>query len=273
MKRFLPILLFLAAPAFAQTQNPNGSTSGNLTSQSASCNTPTTSSTPNCIIVNVPSGASTASFQITGTFSATTTFEATGPALTWVALSVTPSAGGAAVTTATGAGLWTASVSGYVAVRMRIGTYVSGTAVETINVTGGGNFNPAVPGVIGGTTPAAGTFTTLTSTSLFTATNCSAASSSGTVACSAAPAGQFSCDTGTSAGTCVIDTTAIAATSEVFVQPDTSATISGVTCNTIADTGLTAQRVASRSSGTSFTINMGTFTTHPLCFDFWIVNP
>jgi hypothetical protein len=44
------------------------------------------------------------------------------------------------------------------------------------------------------------------------------------------------------------------------------------TCNTTADTGLTAPRVASRSSGTSFTINLGTFSTDPLCFDYFLVN-
>ena len=116
-------------------------------------------------------------------------------------------------------------------------------------------------------------FTTLTAASYDTTTNCSAASSSGTVACSAATAGQFSCDTGTSGGTCVIDTSGIAATSEIFVEPSAADTISGVTCNTSADSALTAPRIASISAGTSFTVNMGTFTTHPECFMYWIVNP
>ena len=121
---------------------------------------------------------------------------------------------------------------------------------------------------------AAPVFTTSIKTpQLLTTTNCSAASSSGTVTCSAATAGQFSCDTGTSAGTCVIDTSAIAATSEVFVQPSSAATISGVTCNTTADTGLTAPRLASQTATTSFTINLGTFTVNPECFNFFIVNP
>jgi hypothetical protein len=44
------------------------------------------------------------------------------------------------------------------------------------------------------------------------------------------------------------------------------------TCNTPADTGLTAPRVASRTSGTSFTINLGTFSTNPLFFDYFLVN-
>ena len=113
----------------------------------------------------------------------------------------------------------------------------------------------------------------LTAPEYLTKTNCSAASSSGTISCGAATAGQISCDTGTSGGTCVVDVSAVAATSEIFIQPNAANTITGVTCNTTSDTGLAVPRLASISAGTSFTINMGTFATNPECFLYWVVNP
>jgi hypothetical protein len=65
----------------------------------------------------------------------------------------------------------------------------------------------------------------------------------------------------------------VTANSAIFVQPSAAAgTLLSVTCNTTADTGLTAPRLASISTGTSFTINLGTFATSPLCFNFWIIN-
>lgn len=132
------------------------------------------------------------------------------------------------------------------------------------------------PGPIGGTTPSTGAFTTLTGTTLNTTTKCAAAGSSANpslVACSAAPAGLFSCATNASTGTCVISTTAVTASSVIQIQPDsTLGTALSVTCNTTADSGLTAPRVSARSAGTSFTITLGTFTTNPQCFSYIVVN-
>jgi hypothetical protein len=132
------------------------------------------------------------------------------------------------------------------------------------------------PGAIGGTTPAAGSFTTLTGTTYNTTTRCAAAGTGANpsaVACSAAPSGSFSCATNASAGTCVVSTTAVTANSAIFVQPDSSlGSLLSVTCNTTADTALTAPRVSARSAGSSFTITLGTFSTNPLCFSYWIAN-
>src|SRR5581483_6582482 len=115
------------------------------------------------------------------------------------------------------------------------------------------------------------TYTTLTS-----ATNCAAAGSAANpslVACSAAPAGRFSCATNASTGTCVVSTTAVTANSIIQIQPDSSlGTALSVTCNTSMDTGLTAPRVSARTAGTSFTISLGTFSTNPECFSYIIVN-
>lgn len=117
---------------------------------------------------------------------------------------------------------------------------------------------------------------TVTATLYATGTRCAAvgtAASPSAVACSAAPSGSFSCATNASAATCVISTTAMTVNSAVFVQPDSSlGTLLSVTCNTTADTGLVGPRVSARSGGTSFTITLGTFSTNPLCFSYWIVN-
>jgi len=107
-------------------------------------------------------------------------------------------------------------------------------------------------------------------------TNCAAAGtgeSPSLVACGSAPAGAFSCATTASSGTCVVRTTAVTANSEIFITP-TAAEGSrlSVTCNTTADTGLTAPRLAAKNAGTSFTVNLGSFSSNPECFDYFIVN-
>lgn len=149
---------------------------------------------------------------------------------------------------------------------------IAGTAVSL----GGSTSSFPSPGAIGGTTPAAGSFTTLTGTTINTTTKCAAAGSAANpsvVSCSAAAAGLFSCATNASTGTCVVDTTAVTATSVIQIEPDDSlGTALSVTCNTAMDTGLTAPRVSARSAGTSFTINLGTFTTNPECFSYVIIN-
>lgn len=121
------------------------------------------------------------------------------------------------------------------------------------------------------------TFTgTVTYPLVATTTHCAGAGTAANpsvVFCSAAPAGLFSCATAASAGTCVVDTTAVTANSAIQIQPDsTLGTALSVTCNTTADSGLTAPRVSARSAGTSFTITLGTFTTNPECFSYLVIN-
>ncbi len=125
-----------------------------------------------------------------------------------------------------------------------------------------------------GTAP---TFTTsITTPTLLTTTKCAAAGTAANpsvAACSAAPSGSFSCATNASTGTCTVTTSAVTASSAIFVQPDSSlGSLLSVTCNTTADSGLTAPRVSARSAATSFTITLGTFATNPLCYNYWIVN-
>lgn len=119
-------------------------------------------------------------------------------------------------------------------------------------------------------------FTTgITSPKFSSTTNCSAvgtAASPSLVACSAAPAGAFSCAVTASAATCVVSTTAVTANSEIFVQEvaDEGARL-GVTCNT-TPSSVPSITLASKSAGTSFTINVPTITTNPSCFDYVIYN-
>ena len=101
------------------------------------------------------------------------------------------------------------------------------------------------------------------------------AASPSLVACGAATAGLFSCATNASGATCVISTTAVTATSLVFVQEaDTAAagTALGVTCNTSTTVVPTSRLLATVTASTSFTINLGTVTTNPGCFQYFIVN-
>ena len=101
------------------------------------------------------------------------------------------------------------------------------------------------------------------------------AASPSLVACGAAASGLFSCATAASGATCVISTTAVTATSLVFVQEaDTAAagTALGVTCNTGTTVVPTSRLLATVTASTSFTINLGTVTTNPACFQYFIVN-
>lgn len=74
--------------------------------------------------------------QITGTFSATITFEATVDGITFVALNCMPSNSATAASTATAVGAFTVSSGGYAAVRARCSTYTSGSPVLTVRYVG-----------------------------------------------------------------------------------------------------------------------------------------
>lgn len=106
------------------------------------------------------------SFQVTGTFVATVTFEGTVDGATWVGLSAAPLSGGVAATTATTTGIYVASCAGLSQVRARV-TWTSGTsvtvyaaAVQSSGASGGTGVGVAgtpsaavtsVQGVVGGT--------------------------------------------------------------------------------------------------------------------------
>lgn len=109
-----------------------------------------------------------------------------------------------------------------------------------------------------------------------TTSNCAAtgtAANPSVASCSAASAGSFSCATNASTGTCTVNTTAVTANSEIFItgrNDTTTGTRLGVTCNTGITTAI--PEISAVVAATSFTINLGTFTTNPECFSYFIVN-
>jgi hypothetical protein len=74
--------------------------------------------------------------QITGTFVATITFEATVDGTNYVALNCIPSNSGTAASTATAVGAFAVSSSGYAAIRARCSAYTSGSPVLTVRYVG-----------------------------------------------------------------------------------------------------------------------------------------
>ncbi len=110
---------------------------------------------------------------------------------------------------------------------------------------------------------------TITALKLASTTNCSNGASP--AVCGSASAGSVVI--AAAASTVVVDTTAVTANSEIFVFPDESAAISGVTCNTTAAQALATVGITARTPGASFTITTtGSIATHPACFDYLIVN-
>jgi hypothetical protein len=95
----------------------------------------------------VPSNAFVEGIYISGTFTATVTFEGSIDGTNYFAINATPVNGGTAVTTATAGGQWLVDVSGLVATQVRCSAYTSGTivvsnhfgagsAAATVSVTG-----------------------------------------------------------------------------------------------------------------------------------------
>lgn len=73
-------------------------------------------------------GCAAVAFQVTGTFTATVTFQGTVNGADWVSIQAFPSTGSTGTTTATAAGVWIAPVAGLLRVRATV-TWTSGTSV------------------------------------------------------------------------------------------------------------------------------------------------
>jgi hypothetical protein len=90
-------------------------------------------------LVGFPSSGNV-SVQVTGTLSATITFEATCDGTNWVAAAMVPvgqpPAYATAGTTATAAGIWSASTNAYTGFRARCSAYTSGSPVVTLKYSG-----------------------------------------------------------------------------------------------------------------------------------------
>lgn len=111
---------------------------------------------------------------------------------------------------------------------------------------------------------------TITAPSYATATNC--ASNVAPATCGSSAAGSVVI--AAAATTVTVDTTAVTANSEIFVQTDdTLGTRLGVTCNSTTATLVGGLAVTARTAGTSFQITSGaTPAVNPLCISYEIIN-
>lgn len=82
-------------------------------------------------------GDAAVAFQLSGTFSATVTFEGTLDGSNWEALEAEDAGSGTQATTATAAGIYLVPTAGLEQVRARCSTYVSGTVEVDATASGG----------------------------------------------------------------------------------------------------------------------------------------
>lgn len=96
--------------------------------------TDTVNSNGDAASITIPRGITTATVEVTGTFSETLTFNVFGTTSTPVGC--TPVAGGAAVSTATAVGKWVCPVFGWVSFNVTGSSFVSGAAIVRIQLAG-----------------------------------------------------------------------------------------------------------------------------------------
>src|ERR1017187_3949031 len=110
MKRLSMTLLFIALWA---TQA--WAASSVITTNGTTCSPAT-----NCLVVNLPQDKGGATLTLSGTWTGTIQFEATGDGgATWVSVNVIPLASTTAVTSATGNGAWQVNTAGFTGLRIR----------------------------------------------------------------------------------------------------------------------------------------------------------
>lgn len=211
----LAAALFACVPARAQggLVAPAGVYAGSLTASGTSC------VAANCVSAPLPASlVGTVTVQLAGTFVATVQFEGSVDGTHFVAVNAVPITGGAAVTSATGAGVWQVQAVGLAAVRARVSAYTSGTVTATL--------------------ARAGQVATATTLSLPAALSVTSLTSSGAVS---GTTGTFS---GAVSGTTGTFSGAVAGTSGTF-----SAAVSG--------TQVKAAQTALTSSGNAVTFDAG----------------
>lgn len=95
------------------------------------------------------------------------------------------------------------------------------------------------------------------------------------VSCGSAAGGLFSCSTSATTGTCQVNDSAVTANSSISItqnQADGGASQLNVTCNTTNVLNTSKPLLVSKTASVGFTINLGTVTSNPACFEFSIVN-
>lgn len=138
MKKILLLAcLLISSMAAAQNVAPSY---GTITASASSC---TQQSSAGCVFLPLGPGVGTAVVTLSGTFSATASFEISGDnGGTWTAVTGIPQVPGAAVSSSTGTGVWLFPAAGETILRVRCSAYVSGTIGVYMNA-GQGKF--AVP--------------------------------------------------------------------------------------------------------------------------------
>lgn len=127
MKKMLVVLA--TALALVGVSTPAGAQNPPITQTISTTTCPGSGAAAGCAVFGSIDRASTG-IQIQGTFVGTLQFEQTIDNVNWVSWSVTPFDSATAVTSATGVGLWTGSVTNF-KVRVRFSAYTSGSAVVT----------------------------------------------------------------------------------------------------------------------------------------------
>src|SRR5664280_159207 len=123
MKRLSTVLLFIALWAM-----PSWAASSIITTNGTTCAIAT-----NCLVVSLPEDKGGATLTLSGTWTGTIQFEATGDGgATWASVNVTPLASTTAVTSTTSNGTWQVNAAGFTGLRMRASATMSGAAIATI---------------------------------------------------------------------------------------------------------------------------------------------
>lgn len=170
MKRTIIVISFLAMALAMQGQTPT-----NITAQGSDCAT-----TNACASLTFAPSNGGVGIDVSGTFSATLQFEVSVDGTHWRSAAANPAAGGAAVTSTTGAGGWQINVAGMVGVRVRCSSFSSGTAVVTLtagtaSARSGGSSSSGVTSIATTSPITGGTITTTGTIACATCTTSAAA--------------------------------------------------------------------------------------------------
>lgn len=124
MKRLSMLLLLVALWATSQAW----AASGKITTNGTDCSVAT-----RCLVVSLPQDKGGATLTLSGTWTGTIQFEASGDGgASWASVNVMPLNATIAVTSSTSNGVWQVNMAGFTNIRMRSSASMTGTAMATI---------------------------------------------------------------------------------------------------------------------------------------------
>ena len=130
MKRFLALLVFclvlFASPAFAQSNTVKGTISAHGTG----CSVVT-----QCVVMQIPVNAASATIQLSGTFTGTAQFEVSNDGINFYNQLAYPTPTTTAASSATAAGLWRLQVGSYTWLRVRASALAAGQIYVLLKTT------------------------------------------------------------------------------------------------------------------------------------------